>query len=114
MSRLQLNELFNAKNNWASFGAMSDSEWDILWNASTNLKWNSSSKTFKNNLEEIIKSLNDAVVQWWWTLPKNFEWSNAAQIVWNSNTRYSSVQSSDIQTTTQNINVGWYYFPSTF
>jgi len=114
MSRLQLNELFNAKNNWASFGAMSDSEWDILWNASTNLKWNSSSKTFKNNLENIIKSLNDAVVQWWWTLPKNFEWSNAAQIVWNSNTWYSSLQSPDIQTTTQNINVGWYYFPSTF
>jgi hypothetical protein len=42
---------------------MSQSEWDILGNASTNLKWDSSSSTFKKNLEEIIKSLNDSIIE---------------------------------------------------
>ena len=70
MSQLKLEELFAAKNNWASFGAMSDAEWQVLWDASTNLKWNSSGATFEKNLNNLIAELANVVSSWWWTLPK--------------------------------------------
>lgn len=56
IKQLQLNELFNAKANGATFGAMSDSEWDILWKAATSLNWKSFS-WFNAELENIKQAL---------------------------------------------------------
>ena len=70
MSQLQLNALFTAKDNWATFWAMSQWEWDILWQASTNLKWNSSAWTFETNLNALIAELSNVVSSWWGTLPQ--------------------------------------------
>lgn len=77
MSQLQLNSLFTAKDNWATFGAMSQGEWDILWNASTNLKWNSSWKTFETNLNNLINELVTVVTNWGGTLP---QWAYSTDI----------------------------------
>ena len=54
--QLQLQELFKAKSNGATFWAMSDSEWDILWKAATNLNWNSLGG-FNSELEDIKQAL---------------------------------------------------------
>ena len=70
MSQLELNALFTAKNNWASFGAMSDAEWQVLWNSATNLKWNSSWDTFEKNLNNLIAELSNVVSSGWWKLPQ--------------------------------------------
>ena len=70
MSQLKLDALFTAKDNWATFGAMSQGEWDILGAASTNLKWNSSSWLFEKNLNNLISELTNAVSSGWWTLPQ--------------------------------------------
>lgn len=70
MSQLALDALFTAKDNWATFGAMSQWEWDILKAWATNLKWNSSSKTFEKNLNNLIAELTNAVSSGWWTLPQ--------------------------------------------
>ena len=57
--------------------------------------------------------MNDAVVQGGWTLPKNFAWSNAEKTVWVATDRYTPLQSKD-EPTTEVMDVGGYYFPSTF
>ena len=57
--QLQLEELKKAKENWASFWAMSDSEWDILRDASNSLKWNSL-WWFNAELEDIKQALWNA------------------------------------------------------
>lgn len=70
MSQLALDALFTAKDNWATFGAMSQWEWDILKAWATNLKWNSSSWLFEKNLNNLISELTNAVSSGWWTLPQ--------------------------------------------
>lgn len=67
--QLALNELFNAKANGATFGAMSDSEWDILKKSATNLDWDQSSDRFKQNLANLMVSLKNTIINWGWTLP---------------------------------------------
>jgi hypothetical protein len=57
-----LNELFNAKTNGATFGAMSDSEWDILKKSATNLDWSQSKALFQKNLENLMSSLKTTIV----------------------------------------------------
>lgn len=79
MSRMSLKSLFEAKANWATFWSMSDSEWKILWDASTNLKWSSSAAAFKENLENLISALESAVKDWNWTLPSNYSASSYSQ-----------------------------------
>ena len=70
MSQLALDALFTAKDNWATFGAMSQWEWDILKAWATNLKWNSSNWLFEKNLNNLISELTNAVSSGWWTLPQ--------------------------------------------
>jgi hypothetical protein len=76
-SQLSLNELYNAKANWATFGAMSDSEWDILTRSSTNLDRDQSSDLFKNNLQTLMESLKTTIQNWWGKLP---QWADK---IWN-------------------------------
>lgn len=70
MSQLALDALFTAKDNWATFGAMSQWEWDILKAWATNLKWNTSNWLFEKNLNNLIAELTNAVSSGWWTLPQ--------------------------------------------
>ena len=79
MKRLSLKELFAAKELWATFGAMSDSEWNLLENAATDLDWYKSN--FSENLEYLIESLYDAAVDWKSNLPRNFAGSKAEQMI---------------------------------
>ena len=56
IKQLQLQELFNAKANGASFGAMSDAEWEVLRDASTSLSWGQM-WGFNTELENIKQAL---------------------------------------------------------
>ena len=87
MKRLSLKELFDAKALWATFGAMSDSEWNLLENAATDVSWGRSN--FKDNLEELIESLYDASVEWNAKLPKSWEWSKIKDIVMENKSKWS-------------------------
>ena len=79
--QLALNELFNAKNNGATFGAMSDSEWDILKKSATNLDWSQSKALFQKNLENLMSSLKTTIVNGGWTLP---QWADKIWITWET------------------------------
>lgn len=57
--QLQLQKLFNAKANGATFWAMSNSEWNILWEAATSLK-RSQNWWFNAELENIKQALRSA------------------------------------------------------
>ena len=61
-----LDKFLDAKKNWATFGAMSNAEWQIIWNAASNLQWNMSDKTFEKNLEDMIKKYDQALAKIWW------------------------------------------------
>ena len=87
MKRLSLKELFDAKALWATFGAMSDSEWNLLENAATDVSWGRSN--FKDNLEELIESLYDASVEWNAKLPKSWEWSKIKDIVMENKSKWN-------------------------
>lgn len=69
-SQLKLNALFTAKDNGATFGAMSDAEWQVLWDSATNLKRNSSASTFEKNLNSLIAELSNVVSSGGWKLPQ--------------------------------------------
>lgn len=75
--QLSLNELFNAKANGATFGAMSDSEWDILKRSATNLDRDQSNTLFKQNLNTLMESLKTTIQNWWGKLP---QWADK---IWN-------------------------------
>ena len=79
MKKLSLKELFAAKDLWATFGAMSDSEWSLLESAATDLNWASSN--FTENLEYLIESLYDAAIDWKANIPINFAGSSAEQML---------------------------------
>lgn len=72
ISRMSLKALFEAKANGATFWSMSDSEWKILWDAATNLRWWTSWAKFKSNLDSLISALEKAVIEWNWTMPSNY------------------------------------------
>ena len=61
-----LDKFLDAKKNWATFGAMSNAEWQIIWNAASNLQWNMNDKTFEQNLENMIKKYDQALAKIWW------------------------------------------------
>ena len=75
--QLSLNELFNAKANGATFGAMSESEWDILKRSATNLDRDQSNTLFKQNLQTLMESLKTTIQNWWGKLP---QWADK---IWN-------------------------------
>lgn len=75
--QLSLNELFNAKANGATFGAMSESEWDILKRSATNLDRDQSNTLFKQNLNTLMESLKTTIQNWWGKLP---QWADK---IWN-------------------------------
>ena len=95
MKRLSLKELFAAKELWATFGAMSDSEWNLLENAATDLNWYSGN--FTENLEYLIESLYDAALDWKWTLPRNFAGSSAEQMLKTRKAEWSWIGGSKFQ-----------------
>lgn len=92
--RLSLKELFAAKELWATFGAMSDSEWNLLEQASTDVDWRHSN--FKENLEWLIQSLYDAAIDWKATLPSNLKWSSLEQTLTWGKTSWGNWWSNDI------------------
>lgn len=89
MKRLQLNELFAAKDLWATFGAMSDSEWTLLENAATDVKrWSSN---FNENLEYLIESLYDAALDWKAKMPMNLKESKTEQMLRTRKAEWSGI-----------------------
>lgn len=61
-----LDKFLDAKKNWATFGAMSNAEWQIIWNAASNLQWNMKDATFEKNLQDMIDNYNKALAKIWW------------------------------------------------
>ena len=95
MKRLSLKELFAARELWATFGAMSDSEWSLLENAATDLDWYSGN--FTENLEYLIESLYDAAIEWKATLPRNFKGSTTEQMLKTRKAEWSGIGGSKFQ-----------------
>ena len=107
MKQLQLNALTEAKAAWATFWAMSDSEWEILWQSATDLNWNWNSwREFKQRLETLIYWLQDSIVQWWWQLPSNYANSLASQYV------YQNQKSLDVKYHTNQSTTSWWLWSS--
>ena len=51
-----LNKFLDLKKNNASFWAMSEWEWSIIWWATSKLKWNMTDANFEDTLEKLIKT----------------------------------------------------------
>ena len=94
MSRLTLDKLIETKKQWATYWAMSEWEWKLLWSAATSLDWNSTWDKFQKNLEDMIYTLTRTITEWWWTLPTNFSWSTASKdyYQWVKDWKYKSYQ----------------------
>ena len=56
-----LNKFLDLKKNNASFWAMSEWEWSIIWWATSQLKWNMSDANFESTLESLIKTYKDNI-----------------------------------------------------
>ena len=56
-----LNKFLDLKKNNASFWAMSEWEWDIIWWATSQLKWETSDKTFEDELKKLIQTYKDNI-----------------------------------------------------
>jgi hypothetical protein len=80
MNNETLNKFLDLKKNWATFGAMSDSEWKIIWDSVSKLKWESTRDTFqtelKNQINDYIKALTkkwvsipEYTLKYWWEYP---------------------------------------------
>ena len=99
LNRLTLKELFDAKALWATFWAMSKDEWDVLANASTDVKWGA--WNFKENMEDLIESLYTATIDGKAQLPKNWDGSQAQNMVNNRITNWTSLWNYGNATTTK-------------
>jgi hypothetical protein len=65
-----LNKFLQLKKDWATFGAMSDSEWKIIWDSVSKLKWDSSKKTFQTELRNQINDYIKAMKEKWVAIPQ--------------------------------------------
>ena len=54
---LTLSNFLNMKKNWATFGSMSNAEWEIVWNAATNLKREQWDEAWKATIKEIANNM---------------------------------------------------------
>lgn len=56
-----LNKFLDLKKNNASFWAMSEWEWSIIWWATSQLKWNMTDANFEKTLEKLIQTYKDNI-----------------------------------------------------
>lgn len=64
---LTLNKFLDAKKNWATFGSMSEWEWDILAKSATKLSWKMTDEEWKATIQEIANNM------WVQLTPKTYD-----------------------------------------
>lgn len=95
-------DFVDLKKKWATFGAMSNEEWDAIKSAATKLDWYMSDKDWKNELNTIRSTYNIA--------------ANRAKQDWLKNTAASNlwgVSSTSLTTPTVWTTNRWSIFTST-
>ncbi len=80
-ARQTLDKLIETKQQWATYWAMSEWEWEMLRSAANLLDWGQTWEEFQKNLEDLIYSLQLAIKEWGWQLPQNYYWSSASNMV---------------------------------
>ena len=73
-----LNKFLNLKQNWATFWAMQQAEWDMIASSVSELKWEQPKEVFQDNLKKVKERLENQMMEldptytadWW--IPKDY------------------------------------------
>lgn len=87
---MTLNNFVNLKQSGATFGAMSNAEWDIVSQAATMLNWTLPDDQWKSELKNIATQLQLSLPSWWTTTSSTTSNNTATNTTQTTNSKATS------------------------
>lgn len=98
--KLKLEQLLEARANWATFGSMTEWEWKIIENAASSLKWWRTDGTISSEMEKVISAVYHATY-WKKMTKKDWEAFKEDIVATNNWNNPSTTTSTDTKWTTK-------------